>query len=171
MDFPHKPLVLWLCSSFDQVLWSVPLLSRCHERWGTKTIKSFAMSQMPDVRHNDVIKWKHLPRYWLLMRGIWCIPLTQRPVTWSFDGFLYLRLNNWLSNQSKHRWFEKPSRLLWRHCNGIRRASGYNGWKDVPWRRAAGWAQSFGQMTPWPEIMKSLVATTSVFNHNWGDYR
>ena len=81
---------------------------------------------------------------------------SQRPVTWSFDGFLYLRLSNCLSNQWKHRWFEKPSRLLWRHCNGIRRARGYSGWKDVPWRRAAGWAQSFGQMTLWPEIMKSL---------------
>ena len=40
--------------------------------------------------------------------------LSQRPMTRSFDVFFYLRL----SKQSKRRWFETPSRSLWRHCNG-----------------------------------------------------
>ena len=31
--------------------------------------------------------------------------------------FFDLCLNKRLSNQSKHRWFETPSRLLWRHWN------------------------------------------------------
>ena len=39
------------------------------------------------------------------------------PVTWSFDVFLDLRLNNRLSKQSWGWWFETPSRPLWRHCN------------------------------------------------------
>ena len=43
---------------------------------------------------------------------------SQRPVTRSFDIFFYLRLNKRLSKQSWRRWFETPSRLLWRHCNG-----------------------------------------------------
>ena len=41
----------------------------------------------------------------------------QRPVMRSFDGFFDLRLNKRLNKQSKHRWFETPSRSLWRHCN------------------------------------------------------
>ena len=31
--------------------------------------------------------------------------------------FFDLRLNKWLSNQWRRRWFETPSRSLWRHCN------------------------------------------------------
>ena len=40
----------------------------------------------------------------------------QRPVTQSFDVFFDLRLNRQLSKQRRHRWFETPSRSLWRHC-------------------------------------------------------
>ena len=43
---------------------------------------------------------------------------SQRPVTRSFDGFFYLRLNKRLSKQSWGWWFETPSRSLWRRCNG-----------------------------------------------------
>ena len=42
---------------------------------------------------------------------------SQRPVTLSFDVFFDLRLNKRLSKQSRPRWFEAPSRSLWRHCN------------------------------------------------------
>ena len=41
----------------------------------------------------------------------------QRPVRRSFDVFFVLCLNKRLSKQSRHRWFETPSRSLWRHCN------------------------------------------------------
>ena len=44
---------------------------------------------------------------------------SQRPVTWSFDVFLDLRLNKRLSKQSWCWWFETPWRSLWRHCNAI----------------------------------------------------
>ena len=43
--------------------------------------------------------------------------LAQRPVTWSFDVFFDLRLNEWLSKQSWGWWFETPTRPLWRHSN------------------------------------------------------
>ena len=43
----------------------------------------------------------------------------QRPVTRSFDVFFDLRLNKWLSKQSRRRWFETPSCPLWRHCHVI----------------------------------------------------
>ena len=42
---------------------------------------------------------------------------SQRPVTHSFDVFVDLRVNKRLSEQSRRRWFETPSPLLWRHYN------------------------------------------------------
>ena len=42
----------------------------------------------------------------------------QRPVTRSFDVFVYLRLNKQLvNNREGGWWFETLSRPLWRHCN------------------------------------------------------
>ena len=70
--------------------------------------------------HDDLIKWKHFPRYWLF---VWeNSPVTgefpsQRTVTRGFDVFFDLRLNKRLSKQSRRRWFETPSRSLRRHCN------------------------------------------------------
>ena len=72
--------------------------------------------------HDDVIKWKHLPRYWPFVREIHRSPVksTQRPVTRSFDVFLDLRLNKRLSKQSWGWWFETLlSHPLWRHPNEI----------------------------------------------------
>ena len=43
---------------------------------------------------------------------------SQKPVTRSIDAIFDPRLNNRLSKQSKHIWFETLSRSLWRHCNG-----------------------------------------------------
>ena len=47
-------------------------------------------------------------------------PHWQRPVTRSFDVFFDLPPNKWLSKQSRRRWFETPSRSLWRHRNVTR---------------------------------------------------
>ena len=44
---------------------------------------------------------------------------SHRPVTRSFGAFFDLRLNKRLSKQSRHRWFETPSRSLLRHCNVV----------------------------------------------------
>ena len=44
---------------------------------------------------------------------------SHRPVTRSFHVFFDLRLNKRLSKQSRRRWFETPSRSLWRHCNVV----------------------------------------------------
>ena len=58
--------------------------------------------------HNDVIKWKHYPRYWPFVRGI----------HWS-------ELNKRLSKQSWGWWFETPSHSLWRHCNAACHSGGH----------------------------------------------
>ena len=41
----------------------------------------------------------------------------QRPVTRSVDVCFDLHPNQQLSKQWRRRWFETPSRSLWRHCN------------------------------------------------------
>ena len=49
--------------------------------------------------------------------------LSQGPVTRGLNVFFDLRLNKRLNKQSSHRWFETPSRPLWRHWNGVQTAS------------------------------------------------
>ena len=44
---------------------------------------------------------------------------SKRPVTRSFDVFFYQRLSKRLSKQSGRRWFETPSRSLWRQSNDV----------------------------------------------------
>ena len=41
-----------------------------------------------------------------------------RPVAWNFDVFSDMHSHNWLSKQSRSRWFYIPSCSLWHHCNG-----------------------------------------------------
>ena len=36
-------------------------------------VRHYSLSEL----HDDVIKWKHFPRYWLFVRGIHRIPLTK----------------------------------------------------------------------------------------------
>ena len=53
---------------------------------------------LPKQKH-DVIKWKHFPRYWPLVRVPGEFP-TQRPATRSFDVFFDLHLNKrWVNNR------------------------------------------------------------------------
>ena len=71
------------------------------------------------MSHDDVIKWKHFPRYWPFVRGVPGEFPTQRPVTPSCDVFFDPRLNKRLSKQSWGWWFETLSRPLWRQCNEL----------------------------------------------------
>ena len=73
------------------------------------------------IRHDDVIKLKHFPRYWPFVREIHLSPVKnsphKRPVTCNFDISFDQRLNKRLNKRSRRRWFETPERELWRHCN------------------------------------------------------
>ena len=64
----------------------------------------------PLPNHDDVIKWKHFPRYWPFVRGMDC------PHKGQWRGALICAWTR-LSKQSRCRWFETPSHSLWRHCN------------------------------------------------------
>ena len=70
--------------------------------------------------HEDVIKWKHFPRYWPFGNSQVASEFpTQRQVTRSSDVFFDMRPNKRLSKQSWGWWFETSSRPLWRHCNAL----------------------------------------------------
>ena len=83
-----------------------------HVGYHITTIKTEVTFGDDAIDQDDVIKWKHFPRYWPFVRGT-----AQRPVTRSFDVFCDLRLNKRLSKQLWGRWFETLWRPLWRHCN------------------------------------------------------
>ena len=51
----------------------------------------------PHLSHDDVIKWKHFPRYWPFVREFTGEFPSQKPVTRGFDVFFVLRLNKRLS--------------------------------------------------------------------------
>ena len=74
--------------------------------------------------HDDVIEWKHFPRYWPFVRGIHRFPVNSpHRAQWRgvlmFSLIFDLRLNNRLSKQSWGWWFETLWRLLWRHRNEV----------------------------------------------------
>ena len=92
-------LICWQKGNHDQANCRIIPMLATARKWG---------------KHDDVIKWKHFPRYWPLMRGI---RRSQSPVKQSFDIFFDLRVDKRLSKQSVHRWFETPLRPLCRHCN------------------------------------------------------
>ena len=104
--------------------------------WGEKRWKHENNSRADGIENNvawdecDIITWWSHQMEWmewffaLLSLCAWNSLVTgefpsQRPVTHSFDVFFHLRLNKWLSKQSRRRWFEPQSRSLWRHRNEI----------------------------------------------------
>ena len=82
---------------------------------------------------DDVIKWKHFPRYWPFTWGIHRSPR-------SFDVSFDLRLNKRSSKQLWGWWFEMPSCSLWRRHNaaddlatsGARSSTGILHWHHSP---------------------------------------
>ena len=74
----------------------------------------------PLSQHDDVIKWKHFPRYWPFVREIHWSPVNS-PHKGQWRGALLFSLiramNKRLSKQSRGWWFETPSRSVWHLCN------------------------------------------------------
>ena len=68
--------------------------------------------------HDDVIKWKHFPRYWPFVRVIHRWP-GNSPHKGQWRGALMFSLvcawKKRLRKQSWDWWFETPSRTSWRH--------------------------------------------------------
>ena len=112
--------------------------------------------------HDDVIKWKHFPRYWPFVRGIHRSPVNS-PHKGQWRGALMFSLicalNKRLSKQSWGWWFETPSRSLWRHCNVIQNT--LNTVDVMTWKRFPGY---------WPfvqEIQRSWVDSLNKGSATW----
>ena len=96
---------------------TVRLLVYC---WGLVSISCSKSFRVTLLAHNDVTKWKHFLCYWPFVRGI-----HRSPVDFPHKGqccgalmfsVIYTWTNGW-KKQSRRKWFETPSRSLWRHCN------------------------------------------------------
>ena len=86
--------------------------------WRHKAQTSAAMSS----GHDDVIKWKHFPRYWPFVRRIYRSPVDSPQKDQWRRAFIFSLVCAWTNggaNTSRRRWFETPSRSLWRHRNVI----------------------------------------------------
>ena len=88
-----------------------------HYKYKTLMILSFLYNgdfyaaRTTSVYHDDVVKWKLVPRYWLFVRGIYRSPVNSpHKGQWreAFDVFFYLRPNKRLSKQWQGWWFETP---------------------------------------------------------------
>ena len=87
-------------------------------------VLAFGEFVWPILLNDDVIRWKHFPRYWPFVREIHRSPVNF-PHKDQWHGTLMLSficLNKQLSKQSWGWWFETSSRPLWRHSNDIPRA-------------------------------------------------
>ena len=65
--------------------------------------------------HDDVIKWKHFPRYWPFVRGVYRSPVNS-PNKGQWRGALMFFFIC-VSKLPWGWWFETLSRPLWHHCN------------------------------------------------------
>ena len=81
---------------------------------------------------------------------------SQRLVTRSFD----VRLNKWFSKPSIRRWFETPSRSLWRHCdfNWKIASSNHLLGGNIVHRHHTCWHDLTWHIVPWfPHILNTLL--------------
>ena len=118
----HKWPVTRKMFPFDDVIMTKEKIPHAQDtrRYGRKMI-TYAINVYTTLAHDDVIKWKHFP-YVLLALCEGNSPIisefpSQRPVMRSFEVFFDLHQNKRLSKHLWRRWFETPSRSLWRHCN------------------------------------------------------
>ena len=116
-----------------RITWIYQLLCRYHifNHCPTAAVTPNGARTSADIilTHDDVIKWKHFPRYWPFVWGI-----HRSPVNSHHDkaSDAEPRLKKGLSKQSRRLWFEMSSRSLWRHCNvkiwhTFVRVTGYHG--------------------------------------------
>ena len=101
--------------------WVNVVLMDCTSSSDSELKKCIFMSQMWIQRiylvfkyrqiHNEVIRWKHFPRYWPFVRGIHRSPVDS-PHKGQWRGAFDLPLNKRLSKQSRRLWFETQSRSL-----------------------------------------------------------
>ena len=109
-----------------------------------------------DTVHSKNAWWRHQMETFSVLLALCAVnsPVTgefptQRPMTRNFDVLFDLRLNKRLRKQSG-RWFETPSRSLWRHSNVYSRLLLFLWWSAArfyPYHsRALHWHWQYGQL-------------------------
>ena len=108
---------------------SLPILRYLADAWNYVSLLPDNLAVYITV-HDDVIKWKHFPRYWPFVRGIRRSPVNS-PHKGQWRGALMFslicaRINDWVIIGEAG--IETPSCPLWRHCNGDPEIYGH-----IPW--------------------------------------
>ena len=118
----RQQAIIW--SSDDLVHWHI-YASPCDLNeltYGYTLINPHHIFSYLQQFHDDIIKWKHFPRYWTFVQGIHPSQVNS-PHKGQWPGALIFSLicalNKWLSKQLWGWWFEMPSRSLWCHCNVV----------------------------------------------------
>ena len=92
----------------------------CWDKCSRCKVKTTCRYIILSITLDDVIKWKHFPRYWPFVWWIHRSPVNS-PHKGQWCGALMLSLicvlNKRLSKRSWGWWYETPLRSLWRHCN------------------------------------------------------
>ena len=69
--------------------------------------------------HDDVIKWKHFPRYWPFVRGIHRWPVNSPHKGQWRGALMYSLICTWINGWVNDREAGDLRCPLWRHCNGL----------------------------------------------------
>ena len=121
--------------------------------------------------YDDVIKWKHFPRYSPFVRGIRRPPVNSpHKCQWrvALMFFFDLCLNKRLSKQLWAWWFETPSHLLWRHRYDIIQVQ-WRWMMELLWENSWAIRRRFKQ---WPSVrMTRFWSQVNIAEHHlthWG---
>ena len=72
------------------------------------------------ISHDDVIRWKHFPRYWSFVRGIHRSPVNSHHKGQWRGAVMFSLICVWTNGWANHRDTVDLRRSLWRHCCGWR---------------------------------------------------
>ena len=105
--------------------WSPPVFLTCPN--GASPVDLLISWYRNGVIHDDVIKWKHFPRYWPFERGIHRSPVNSPHKGQWREALVFslicVWINGWVNNREAGV-FETLSCPSWRHCNVLKFWSG-----------------------------------------------
>ena len=93
------PLQRWVCINWAKACYC----------WQHSDVRALSTGEpLSGARHDDVIKWKHFPRYWLFVRGIHRSPVNSPHKGQWRGAFIFSLICVWINRwvQSWGWWFE-----------------------------------------------------------------
>ena len=104
-------LALWYSDSrvcFKNLARVRPLMWIVVVRWRPIVPMTSRSTQQHYANHDDVIKWKHFPRYWPFLRGIHRSPVNSPHKTLWLGAFMFsliwALINGWVNNREPRDW-------------------------------------------------------------------